>query len=178
MDIIDLALQMKDFEWAKQLQEENLNHKKVNDVKIDYASLHKQVESDSKYNNSAIALEDITSVWLIKLNNGVRNLNFISEIDRTETEILIAEKDKYNKNEMVKYYIPDFETQCYLKGYIQGIYQQYLNNQNNDILLQYKELADLYKATLDIETKRTQYYKNEYDSLTINKSKKWYKFWK
>ncbi len=167
MDLMDLALQMKDYEWAKELQQE----KNTNEIRIDYASLHNQIESESKYSESAIALEDIITSWIIKWNNGVRNLNLMSEVDRIDTEILLAEKDKYNKGEIVKYYIPDFETQCYLKGYLQGTYQQYLNNQNDNTLLHYKSIAESYCEV--VKDKADKIDNNDFKPL-----KKWYQFWK
>jgi hypothetical protein len=170
MDMIDLALQMKDFEWAKQLQEEK---DRPQEIKVDYNSLHKQVESDSKYNEVGKALEDITSQCIVKTYEGLRNINLFSEYDRLDSQIVVAEKDSYKKGETIKYYSPDIETLYYLKGYYQGYYNCYTQNYNES-----QRDKTLYNSLNDA-IKNKDYYMNKYFELLEEKyNKKWYKFWK
>lgn len=181
MDLMDLALQMKDYEWAKQLQNEKYNE----EVKVDYASLSKKIESnkhietDSKYNQSLIALEDITTNIIVKTNEGARDVNIMSEYDRLNSDIGVAEKQSYNKGETVKFYSPDNEELYFLKGYYQGYYNGMLhtNNQNYETINHLQSLCDKYKQLLDTESKLKNYYMKECNK-NIDANKKWYQFWR
>jgi hypothetical protein len=178
---MDLALQMKDYEWAKQLQDEE--HTK--EVKVDYASLNnqiqsdKQVETDSKYNQSIIALENITTNIIVKTNEGARNVNIMSEYDRLDSDIGVAEKQSYSKGENIKFYSPDVEELYYLKGYYQGYYDGILqiSYQNYETINNLQSLCDKYKQLLDVESNLKNYYMEKCNK-NVDTNKKWYQFWK
>lgn len=180
MDLMDLALQMKDYEWAKQLQDED-----TKEVKVNYNSLNSQIQSDkhietdSKYNESIIALEDITTNIIVKTNEGARNINIMSEYDRLESDLGITEKQSYSKGEYVNFYSPDTDELCYLRGYYNGYYYGMLhtNNQNYETINNLQSLCNKYEQLLDVESKLKNYYMEECNkNKDINK--KWYQFWK
>lgn len=172
---------MKDYEWAKELQDEEY----TKEVKFDYTSLNNQIQSDkqvkidSKYNESIIALEDITTNIIVKTNKGARNINIMSEYDRLESDLGIAEKQFYSKGEYVKFYSPDTDELYYLKGYYQGYYNGMLhtNNQNYETINYLQSLCDKYKQLLDTESNLKNYYMEEYNK-NKGTNKKWYQFWK
>jgi hypothetical protein len=178
---MDLALQIKDYEWAKQLQDEDY----TKEVKIDCASLNKQIQSDkqveidSKYNQKIIALEDITTNIIVKTNKGARNINIMSEYDRLDSDIGVTEKQSYCKGEYVKFYSPDTDELYYLKGYYQGYYDtiSQISNQNYETINNLQNICDKYKQLLDIESELKNYYMAEYNK-NKDTNKKWYQFWK
>lgn len=128
MDLINLALKMKDYEWAKELmkQSEDLDNKKLE------FNLDKKMEFNIE---ESIALEDISTQYAVREKVGLRGFNINSDYDRNSSDLVITEKDSYQKGEKVNFVVPAKEELIFIRGtfsgYLMGLGEAYkiLNSQ-------------------------------------------------
>ena len=138
MDIMDLALKYKDFEWAKELP-----------GALDLSETSKNAPEEKVLSeifiNEDIALEDIFNTYGIKEEGGIRSFNIRSEFDRNNSELVIIEKNSYKKGEIVRYKIPTNSELLYIRGMVNGYIMGYgeANNTINQQMIQlYSSIAE------------------------------------
>lgn len=115
MDIIDLALQFKDYDWAKELLEEKYQ-KKEPEIEESLITLFDKV---------SIALDSLATQYAVKEHNGIRSFNINSFFDRNEAELVLVEKPPYAVGDAVKYYIPTKDELTYMRGTVNGYHMGY-----------------------------------------------------
>ncbi|MCX8129857.1 MAG: hypothetical protein N3I35_07130 [Clostridia bacterium] len=115
MNIIDLALQFNDLEWAKKLTEQERHQEEpVNEENI-----------VTIFDRNSIALENIVTQYAVKEKDGIRAFNINSMYDRNEADLILTETPPYNLGDVVKYYIPTKEELTYMRGMVNGYHMGY-----------------------------------------------------
>jgi hypothetical protein len=143
MDLMNLALKFKDYEWAKEIYKQN-ESLETNGIDIDSEN-----KIQSNYEET-IALEDIYTQYAVREKDGLRSFNINSEFDRNSSELAILENPPYKKGQKVNFFIPSKEDLIFIRGtfngYLIGLDEAY-RNLNKQILnyfssIEEKENAD------------------------------------
>ena len=166
--LIDKALDMKDFEWVKELQQSKDKYENIEYIE--------KINNDNKnYSNRITVLEDMINNYGNLTDRGIININFQSK-DNILSANIIACKKKYKKGQIAKYKSFDEYEQVYIKGYWIGYLESIgLSNNTHPETLSYdkgylkgwNECANIYTTVID-KMKNT-------DEKPI---KKWWMFWK
>jgi hypothetical protein len=150
MDLINLALQYRDYEWVKELLKlEKSEEAEGKGVKPDKTEERVKVDI---FNEESIALEAITSTYAVKEKSGLRAFNINSEYDRNMSDIVFVEKPAYKRGEKVSYRVPTNEEIIFARGMVNGYVTGYgeANNRLNSQLMEYFnafEVQDTKKRT-------------------------------
>lgn len=132
-DFIDIALDCKDFKWAKELYETKQNTLKEDNLNNN---------TDENFTLGSVALEDIHVCYGIKESNGIRAINYNSKFDIIQGNIVQLSKNKYRTDEVVNYKILNTEEESFVRGYFFG----YLNNNQTNTSGNYEQgYADGYQ---------------------------------
>lgn len=132
MDLINLALQYKDYEWVKELT------KQEEPVKASDAVMEKSAKADL-FTEESVALENITNTYAVRERIGIRAFNINSEFDRNLSDLIMVERPSYRKGEKVKYRNPSSEEMIFARGIVNGYVLGYgeANNTLNSQLMEY-----------------------------------------
>lgn len=162
--LINLALDTKDYEWAAKLQK----NKQAKD--------NKNIET--YFDSTGITLENINMNYGIKEDQGIRSLNLKSEYDIYNGNIVMLEKTKYTKGDIVKYRELEIHEEYFVRGwfvchsqsediYNKGYGQGYQDGYNSGCTYGFNTVNN-HKSILE-ELKNI---------INDNKpKKKWWKFW-
>ena len=141
MDLINLALQFKDFEWIKELMKLEDNVEASGTVMEDSVEASSTVMEESVkadlFNEESVALENITNTYAVRERIGIRAFNINSEYDRNLSDLVMVERPSYRKGEKVKYRKPSNEEIIFARGIVNGYvlgYSEANNNLNNQLL--------------------------------------------
>lgn len=118
MDLMDLALKYKDYEWVKELAKQM---DQPESVEKDFS----ENTSVGVYNKEDVALEDILNSYGVKENAGIRSFNIHSEFDRNNSDLVFIEKPSYKKGETVKYRVPTANELIFIRGTVSGYVMGY-----------------------------------------------------
>jgi flagellar biosynthesis/type III secretory pathway protein FliH len=167
---IDKALEFKDYEWLQKLQ-------KQKSEQLD------RVTPNNKFIKSDTIVENINQSYAIKDKNGLRNLNWSSDYDIECGEIVQLEKESYKKYDIARYRDLNELESYYIRGYIKGCKETYINyyNQiyNQGYVQGYSEGAKISEKTIEKYTNFTKdLNKTIKESMSKLNQKKWYEFWK
>lgn len=137
MDLINLALQFKDYEWMKELV------KLGEDMEASKAVMEKNVKADL-FKEESVALESITNTYAVRERIGIRAFNINSEYDRNLSDLVMVERPSYRKGEKVKYRIPSSEEMIFARGIVNGYILGYseANNTLNNQLMEYFNMVE------------------------------------
>ena len=113
MDLMDLALKYKDYEWAKELAGQRELPEVSNPEANEKAIAEVFIEEKA-------ALEDIFNTYAVEEKAGIRSFNINSEFDRNNSDVVIIEKMSYKKGEKVRYKIPTSNELNYIRGMVNG----------------------------------------------------------
>lgn len=164
--LIDKALDMKDFEWVKELQ-----HKK--NTYIDNIQIPTEDCKKEYYNNTTV-LEDMTCAYGNLTEMGIVNINFQSK-DNILNSNIVECSEKYKKGEVARYKLLDEYEQTYVKGYWIGYIESSNQDDGKDLvgsdygegfLEGYRICENAYKITIENIKKANE-----------KPSKKWWQFW-
>jgi hypothetical protein len=137
MDLMDLALKFKDYEWVKELVRQMEQPESPQRDSNENASI-------GVYIKEGIALEDIFNTYAVKENAGIRSFNINSEFDRNNSELVLVEKISYKKGEQVRYKIPTINELTYIRGMVNGYMMGYKESQkiiNNQMIQFYNSVT-------------------------------------
>jgi len=152
MDLINLALQFRDYEWTRELLELE------NSVQAPTSIVE---ESVKLYTEESVALENITNTYAVREENGVRAFNINSEYDRNLSDLVMVEHSSYRKGEKVKYRNPSNEEMIFARGIANGYvlgYNEAINNLNNQFMDYFNSVESQTvkkKADVGVKKKRT-----------------------
>ena len=130
MDLINLALQFRDYEWTRELLELEDSMQAPN------SAMEESIKADL-YTEESVALENITNTYAVREKNGVRAFNINSEYDRNLSDLVMMEHSSYRKGEKVKYRNPSNEEMIFARGVVNGYilgYNEANNNLNNQFM--------------------------------------------
>lgn len=132
MDLINLALQFKDYEWVKELVELE------NNVEVPNTAVEERARDDL-FSEKSLALENITNTYAVREKSGIRAFNINSEFDRNLSDLVMVERPSYKKGEIVKFRTPSNEEIIFARGIVNGYILGYgeANNNFNKQLMQY-----------------------------------------
>jgi hypothetical protein len=108
--LINIALETKDFKWVKELQKQ-----KAQEI-IDY----KANTENNEYIISGTAFEDLTSQYVVIEEHGVRNIRFESEYDICYGKVGLTDGKLVYKGQNVKYRDINDGERYYLFGWFRG----------------------------------------------------------
>lgn len=137
MNLMDLALKYRDYEWLKELLKE----------KEQLETLEQAADESTgagMFNEEAVALEDILAPYAVKEKNGLRAFNIDSDFDRNHSDLVLTEKPPYHRGEKVRFRNPSNEELIYIRGMMNGYMSGYdeANYSLNSQLIQfYKAMA-------------------------------------
>lgn len=131
MDLINLALQFKDYKWVRELMKQK-EHVEASDTVME-----ESVKADL-FNEESVALENITNTYAVKERVGVRAFNIKSEFDRNLSDLVMVERPTYRKGEKVRYRHPSNEETIFARGIANGYVLGY-SEANNDLNRQMME---------------------------------------
>lgn len=123
-DLINLALDLKDFEWVKQLTKEK------------HAFIKSTQTNTLEFTSKCVAIEDITSNYAVLEPLGLRNLRW-DNYDLMYSSLVMINKQSATVKELVSYRVLSDEERImlygfylghndgYQKGYIEGSLKTY-----------------------------------------------------
>jgi len=120
--LINIALETKDFKWIKELQKQKSQEMLKN-------------LTNNEYIISGTAFEDLTYNYVVIEERGIRNIRFESEYDIIYGKVGVTNGEIVCKGQNVKYRDIKDEERCYVLGYLRGYYDSlkvpysYKNNQ-------------------------------------------------
>lgn len=166
--LIDRALDTKDFEWVKELQQNKNKYKDIKDTQ-------QTNNNDMEYIDRITALEDMISDYGNLTDKGIVNINFQSKDNILNANIIECNK-KYKKGEVAKYKTIDEYAQVYIKGYWVGCIESVEtdNLASSDYLSYDKGFFDGYKTGENISKIVIENIKNTNEKPV----KKWWQLWK
>lgn len=138
MDLINLALQFKDYEWIKDLLKQEEEAKAVSE------SIKGNVKA-GLFNEESVALENISNTYAVREKIGIRAFNINSEFDRNLSDLVMLEHPSYRKGEKVKYRSPSNEEMIFARGIVNGYVMGY-SEANNTLNNQLREYISVYGA--------------------------------
>jgi|GEM_PF-5092792 len=151
-DLINLALDLKDFEWVKQL------------IKEKQSFLHSASTNASEFTNKCVAIEDITSNYAVLEPLGLRNLRW-DNYDLMYSSLVMISKKSALANEIVGYRILSDEERLVLYGFYLGHDDGYKKGYIEGSMKTYQSLTPKPTNTNEVKT-----------DIKIKK-KSWWKFW-
>lgn len=144
MDLINLALQFRDYEWIKELlkQEEEDKVSNASASKNDSAERNDNASRNVKaglFDEESVALENIINTYAVREKIGIRAFNINSEFDRNLSDLVMLERPAYRKGEKVRFRSPSNEELIFARGIVNGYVLGYseANNTLNDQLKEY-----------------------------------------
>lgn len=135
MDLINLALKYRDYEWLNELLKLDKQPLEQNEPQKEI--IQENARADL-FKEESVALEMITNTYAVKEKMGVRAFNINSEFDRNLSEIVMVEKPSYRKGEKVKFRNPSNEEMIFARGIVNGYIMGY-GEANNNINMQLME---------------------------------------
>lgn len=153
MDLMNLALKYKDYEWAGELakleeQAEEYEEAVVESVKADI------------FNEESVALENIANTYAVKEKIGIRAFNINSEYDRNLSELVLVERRFYRKGEKIRYRTPTSEEMIFARGIVNGYvmgYSEANNNLNSQLMAYFNAIepqASKKQDSIEIDQKK------------------------
>ena len=130
MDLINLALQFRDYEWIKELMALETEPEAAGNA------MEGNVKADL-FNEESVALENITNTYAVRERMGIRAFNINSEYDRNLSSLILVERPSYRKGEKVRYRNPSSEEMIFARGIVNGYvlgYSEANNNLNNQLM--------------------------------------------
>lgn len=146
MDLINLALKYRDYDWVKELL--NLEKDEESIEQDVYEEIPEMVQEKSVkadlFSEESVALENITNTYAVKEKIGIRAFNINSEYDRNMSDLVLVERPHYKKGEKVKYRNPSNEEMIFARGMVNGYIMGYgeANNNLNNQLMEYFNAFD------------------------------------